>query len=111
MGFHWLLRPAAARLSVIRTADHYLCQSKTSFSSFQSNSLSRNCDFLIPITARRNFHVTFNNKKRMAPQKLNETQRKEQLTPILSSGWNMVDGGRDAIIKTFLFKDFNEVIN
>uniref|UniRef100_A0A336K5A2 4a-hydroxytetrahydrobiopterin dehydratase n=1 Tax=Culicoides sonorensis TaxID=179676 RepID=A0A336K5A2_CULSO len=46
-------------------------------------------------------------KKRMAPLKLNETERKEHLQPLLDVGWSMVKD-RDAIYKEFLFKDFNE---
>ncbi|WKX89989.1 hypothetical protein Q1695_009100 [Nippostrongylus brasiliensis] len=40
-------------------------------------------------------------------QKLTEEQRSEVLTPLLGQGWKMVDG-RDAVQKTFQFKDFNE---
>ncbi|VDL70702.1 unnamed protein product [Nippostrongylus brasiliensis] len=39
--------------------------------------------------------------------KLTEEQRSEVLTPLLGQGWKMVDG-RDAVQKTFQFKDFNE---
>jgi 4a-hydroxytetrahydrobiopterin dehydratase len=38
---------------------------------------------------------------------LTEAQRNSLLTPLLSSGWKMVDQ-RDAIQKTYTFKDFNE---
>lgn len=30
------------------------------------------------------------------------------MQPLFSAGWKMVDGGRDAIYKEFLFQDFNE---
>lgn len=40
--------------------------------------------------------------------KLNEQERSEQLTPLLNSGWTMVNG-RDAIYKEYVFKNFNEV--
>ncbi|KAK6056686.1 4a-hydroxytetrahydrobiopterin dehydratase domain protein [Cooperia oncophora] len=40
--------------------------------------------------------------------KLTEEQRKEVLNPLLTEGWKMVDG-RDAMQKSFQFKDFNEV--
>lgn len=46
--------------------------------------------------------------RRMKPEKLDEVKRKELLDPILAKGWAMDDGGRDAIKKTFTFKDFNE---
>merc|ERR1719435_370976 len=39
--------------------------------------------------------------------KLTDTERKEQLAPLLAKGWTMV-ADRDAIYKEFLFKDFNE---
>ncbi len=39
--------------------------------------------------------------------KLTDDERKEQLDPLLSNGWAMVDG-RDAIKKTFEFKNFIE---
>ncbi|KIH68302.1 4a-hydroxytetrahydrobiopterin dehydratase domain protein [Ancylostoma duodenale] len=41
-------------------------------------------------------------------KKLNEEQRKEVVSPLLSQGWQMVEG-RDALRKVFQFKDFNEV--
>ena len=39
--------------------------------------------------------------------KLTEAEREEQLVPLFGSGWRMVDG-RDAIAKTFEFRDFVE---
>ena len=39
--------------------------------------------------------------------KLDESERKQKLEPLFSSGWAMVDG-RDAMKKDFKFKDFNE---
>jgi pterin-4a-carbinolamine dehydratase len=39
--------------------------------------------------------------------KLTPTQRKTLLTPLMNSGWKVVEG-RDAIIKSYTFKDFNE---
>ncbi|MDX8352728.1 4a-hydroxytetrahydrobiopterin dehydratase [Cognatiyoonia sp. IB215182] len=39
--------------------------------------------------------------------KLTDAERGEQITPLLESGWAMVDG-RDAIHKTFVFKNFVE---
>lgn len=41
------------------------------------------------------------------PSKLNDVDRQEKLTPLLSQGWSMVED-RDAITKTFMFKDFKE---
>ncbi|CAG7836342.1 unnamed protein product [Allacma fusca] len=38
---------------------------------------------------------------------LTEDERTEVLSPLLSSGWSMVEG-RDAIYKEFIFKNFNE---
>ena len=38
--------------------------------------------------------------------KLTQAQRDTQLAEILATGWNMVDG-RDAIMRTFKFKNFN----
>ncbi|KAK6730913.1 hypothetical protein RB195_007405 [Necator americanus] len=40
-------------------------------------------------------------------EKLTEDQRKEDLNPLLTHGWKLVEG-RDAIRKEFQFKDFNE---
>ncbi|XGW22519.1 hypothetical protein V3C99_005053 [Haemonchus contortus] len=40
-------------------------------------------------------------------KKLTEEQRKELLNPLMTAGWKMVDG-RDAMKKSFQFKDFNE---
>ena len=39
--------------------------------------------------------------------KLTEAQRTENLNPLLQSGWSIVDG-RDAIRKTFTFRNFVE---
>ncbi len=39
--------------------------------------------------------------------KLTEAERRERLEPLLRSGWAPVDG-RDAIRKTFVFRDFVE---
>jgi 4a-hydroxytetrahydrobiopterin dehydratase len=38
-------------------------------------------------------------------EKLSETARETVLTPLLESGWSMVEG-RDAICKRFVFDDF-----
>lgn len=38
--------------------------------------------------------------------KLTDEQRKTLLQPLLSNGWKMDDGGRDAICKELIFKDF-----
>ncbi len=39
--------------------------------------------------------------------KLSESERADRLQPLLNANWEMVEG-RDAIIKKFKFKDFNE---
>ena len=39
--------------------------------------------------------------------KLTDTERTEQIDPLLANGWTMVEG-RDAIHKTFVFKNFVE---
>lgn len=39
---------------------------------------------------------------------LSAEQRTARLQPLLTAGWKMVDGGRDAIVKEFRFKDFNQ---
>ncbi|KAF1803508.1 transcriptional coactivator/pterin dehydratase [Mucor lusitanicus] len=43
----------------------------------------------------------------MSVSTLTQAQRDELLSPLLSSGWAMVDN-RDAIIKKYSFQDFNE---
>ncbi|WP_305969214.1 MULTISPECIES: 4a-hydroxytetrahydrobiopterin dehydratase [unclassified Mameliella] len=40
-------------------------------------------------------------------EKLSDTARKTVLEPLLEAGWEMVEG-RDAITKTYQFKDFTE---
>jgi 4a-hydroxytetrahydrobiopterin dehydratase len=40
-------------------------------------------------------------------ERLSDTGRKTMLEPLFETGWQMVDG-RDAITKTFMFKDFTE---
>ena len=37
---------------------------------------------------------------------LTDTEREADLAPLLANGWAMVEGDRDAISKTFIFKDF-----
>ncbi len=39
--------------------------------------------------------------------KLTETERDEQIKPLLNNGWELVSG-RDAIHKTFVFRNFVE---
>jgi 4a-hydroxytetrahydrobiopterin dehydratase len=40
-------------------------------------------------------------------ERLSDTGRKTMLEPLFDTGWSMVEG-RDAITKTFQFKDFTE---
>ena len=40
-------------------------------------------------------------------EKLSDTERKAELDPLLEAGWTLLDD-RDAISKTFKFKDFTE---
>ncbi|MGR3702038.1 MAG: 4a-hydroxytetrahydrobiopterin dehydratase [Paracoccaceae bacterium] len=40
-------------------------------------------------------------------ERLSDTGRKTMLEPLFETGWQMVDD-RDAITKTFVFKDFTE---
>ena len=63
---------------------------------------------LSPFCRQTSYHTTCVRLKRMAPSKLNESQRQELLRPVLSSGWVMDPSGRDAIQKKYQFKDFNE---
>lgn len=44
---------------------------------------------------------------KMSVTTLTQAQRDQLLTPLLSSGWTMVEN-RDAIIKKYSFQDFNE---
>jgi len=55
-------------------------------------------------------HFSSRSTKMAEPRgnKLSEGERVEKLGPLFSSGWNMVEGGRDAIHKEFLFKNFNQ---
>ena len=43
-------------------------------------------------------------------EKLSDTARKTVLEPLLEAGWRLVEG-RDAISKTFEFKDFTEAFS
>ncbi|ORE07487.1 transcriptional coactivator/pterin dehydratase [Rhizopus microsporus var. microsporus] len=43
----------------------------------------------------------------MAVVKLTQEERDTLLSPLLSSGWRLVDN-RDAIIKEYIFTDFNQ---
>ena len=43
-------------------------------------------------------------------EKLSDTARKTVLEPLLASGWKMAED-RDAITKTFQFKDFTEAFS
>ena len=42
------------------------------------------------------------------PGKLTEEERKKELQGLLDKGWSLDDSGRDAIVKEFTFKDFNQ---
>ncbi len=60
------------------------------------------------LTAARNFNLQFRMSE--PPQKrtkLNDDDRAAHIEPLKSSGWALVEG-RDAMKKTFMFKDFNE---
>ena len=41
------------------------------------------------------------------PEKLTDAERAAELAPLLDAGWQMVDG-RDAIAKTYVFRNFVE---
>lgn len=57
----------------------------------------------ITTTASRLFSVTTNKKM----PKLTDEQRATDLKTLLDNGWTMDPSGRDAIVKEFVFKDFN----
>lgn len=57
---------------------------------------------LFPLVYKSIFHT-----QKMAVTTLTTEQREQILKPLLSSGWEMVEN-RDAIIKKYSFKDFNE---
>jgi len=42
------------------------------------------------------------------PSKLTEEERKSDLKSVLDNGWQMDSNGRDAIMKKYQFKDFNQ---
>ena len=44
----------------------------------------------------------------MPPTGLTEEQRKLEVTRLISSNWSLDPSGRDALVKEFSFKDFNE---
>ncbi|KAL3094911.1 hypothetical protein niasHT_026812 [Heterodera trifolii] len=44
----------------------------------------------------------------MGSERLGETQRKQLLEPLLKEGGWQMEQGRDAIKKSFTFRDFNE---
>lgn len=46
-------------------------------------------------------------QRKMAISTLSTQQREQLLQPLISSGWEMVNE-RDAVIKKYQFKDFNE---
>lgn len=41
-------------------------------------------------------------------EKLTPEDRERDLDPLLQAGWSLDSTGRDAMVKTFKFKDFNE---
>ncbi|UYV83075.1 PCBD2 [Cordylochernes scorpioides] len=51
--------------------------------------------------------VSLSNVYHTLLQALSQEDRDHKLKPLLSAGWSLVDN-RDAIIKEFLFKNFNE---
>merc|ERR1712136_283703 len=56
----------------------------------------------LSIDSIRSFHQTLPNSRKMV-SKLDESQRKSLLDPILNNGWSMDKSGRDAIKKKFVF--------
>ena len=59
---------------------------------------------IAPIMRQGRWHA----RTYMRATKLDDSQRKDILGPLIvgDGGWKMVDGGRDAIKKDFVFKDF-----
>lgn len=47
-------------------------------------------------------------KSKMPPTGLTDEQRKSELIRLLGSNWSLDPSGRDALVKEFAFKDFNE---
>merc|ERR1712131_566443 len=54
--------------------------------------------------------VSVPKKRKMAPQRLTEDERKSELPNLQSTGWKLVEG-RDAIEKEYKFKNFNEAFS
>merc|ERR1712025_1234673 len=65
--------------------------------------------FTLPHLSHSNRFLTTSQQlsARMAPVKLDATERQEKLQPLINKGWSMVKD-RDAIYKEFIFKDFNQ---
>ena len=55
----------------------------------------------------RQFAITQVQLRKM-PSKLTEEERKSDLKSVLDNGWQMDSNGRDAIMKKYQFKDFNQ---
>ncbi|UMM11597.1 hypothetical protein L5515_000802 [Caenorhabditis briggsae] len=76
---------------------------QTSVRFLSTSSLSSS----LPSTSHRLFSSTIAVSARKKMPLLTESERTEQLSGLKSAGWKLVEG-RDAIQKTFMFKDFNE---
>merc|ERR1712008_629275 len=80
--------------------------SSASSSSSSSSSLSLLSTSSLPAQDNRWFQTDAALRAWMVT-KLTDTERKEQLAPLMAKGWTMV-ADRDAIYKEFIFKDFNQ---
>lgn len=72
------------------------------FTLFYYKMLLNRSKPLFSLIHKTNFSI-----QKMAVTTLSTEQREKLLKPLLSSGWEMVEN-RDAIIKKYSFKDFNE---
>merc|ERR1712032_730892 len=88
-------------------------ENDSSFNNWQqqppplSNKSAADLQVQVPLSNRRFLSTSQNLEARMAPVKLDATERQEKLQPLINKGWSMVKD-RDAIYKEFIFKDFNQ---
>ena len=89
-------------------ANHLLKQIWSSVAASPCSQLNLPISF--PSKRRNQLQHIRTLKKMAAAVKLDTAAREEKLAPLLApeAGWSMAEGGRDAIVKKFMFKDFNE---
>ena len=89
-----------------------LLQVETCF--LQAKIIARQPNFSVTISNCQPLHKHYSSDqnspqaKKRKMSKLSEEERKTELQALLDKQWKLDESGRDAIVKEFVFKDFNQ---